>query len=170
MMRLDNLRVLVADDHRIAASIVSEVLRAAGIRHVRAVEDGGVAFQVIREAPPDLALIDLAMPGDGLTLLRHIRRSKLSPDPSLPVIAMSGYTDRRRIEALRDAGADEIISKPLSAGVLLSRVAAIIERPRQFIACDAYVGPDRRRLRKANYEGPLRRRDDNCGWDALEIA
>jgi hypothetical protein len=32
MLRLENLRVLVADDHRIAASIVSEVLRAAGIR------------------------------------------------------------------------------------------------------------------------------------------
>jgi two-component system chemotaxis response regulator CheY len=79
----------------------------------------------------------------------------------VPIIMISGYTEKHRVEAARDAGVTEFLAKPITAQSLYSRIAEIMERPRAFIRCDTYFGPDRRR--KAidnNYTGPWRRQDD----------
>ncbi len=166
---LRQLNVLVADDHQLVASIVRGVLEGAGLRNVRFAQDGGAAYEILREAPIDIAIVDFAMPHDGLTLLRQIRTATNSPDKTLPVIVMTAYSDRKRIEAVRDAGATEIICKPLSAGALLSRIAAIIDRPRPFVTSSTYFGPDRRRRSDAGHQGP-RRRSTDVSYFEIDVA
>jgi hypothetical protein len=64
------------------------------------------------------------------------------------------------VEAARDAGVTEFLVKPITAHSLFSRIAEIIERPRAFVRCEGYFGPDRRRKNIENYAGPWRRHDD----------
>lgn len=158
--------LLVVDDHRLTRTIIGEILSALDRPRIRFAEDGAQAVEEILLSPPDIAVVDFHMPFDGLALLDFIRRGPKSPDPSLPVIVMTGMTERRRIEALRDGGADEIIVKPFTAKAVLARIAAVIDRPRPFIVAPRFVGPDRRRLAEG-YDGPPRRSTDVRQWVEL---
>ena len=56
------------------------------------------------------------------------------------------------------------MAKPVSARALWQRIEAVLERPRAFIRCATYVGPDRRRRSDPNYAGPERRVSDPDIW------
>lgn len=144
-------------------TIVGQIIKAIGCKSVRFAEDGDEAFDEIVSYPPDIAIVDLQMPHDGLSLLKKIRRGAESPDPTLPVIVMTSLTHRKTVLAVRDAGATEILGKPFTPAAILTRVAAIIDHPRSFVRCAAFVGPDRRRGCDQDFAGPWRRSDDRAG-------
>ena len=119
------------------------------------------AIQILRERKSDLVLSDMAMkPMDGLEFTRHVRNSEQSPNPFVPIIMITGHTERHRVEAARDAGVTEFLAKPITAAHLFSRIAEIVERPRAFVRCESYFGPDRRRRQIDDYAGPWRRAED----------
>jgi hypothetical protein len=62
--------------------------------------------------------------------------------------------------AARDAGVTEILAKPITAQNLMLRIAEVVDKPRAFVRCETYFGPDRRRRNVADYAGPWRRHDD----------
>jgi two-component system, chemotaxis family, chemotaxis protein CheY len=166
-MPLRIVKFLVVDDHKLSRAIVFEALRAVGATRVRQADDGNVAVQMLADEVPDIAIIDIRMPHDGLTLLRHIRTSPGSPDRMLPVIMLTAYTERGRIESLRDAGATEVVTKPMSVHALFRRVASVIDSPRPFVTSETYIGPCRRRRAKPNYAGPRRRASER---DEIDVA
>ncbi|HEX4117616.1 MAG TPA: response regulator, partial [Rhizomicrobium sp.] len=134
---------------------------SVGMHDIHEAADGSAALEALAARRCDLILCDLAMkPMDGLEFTRDVRRSKKSANPFVPIIMISGYTEKRRVEAARDAGVTEFLAKPITAQSLYSRIAEIMERPRAFIRSDAYCGPDRRRKADNNYAGPWRRQDD----------
>ena len=159
---LETLKVLIVEDNQHMRMLLHSLLGSAGMHDVQEAGDGSAALNVLATRRCDLILCDLAMkPMDGLELTRQVRRSKKSANPFVPIIMISGYTEKHRVEAARDAGVTEFLAKPITAQSLYSRIAEIMERPRAFIRCDTYFGPDRRR--KAidnNYTGPWRRQDD----------
>lgn len=159
-MSIKQLDVLVADDHKMIREMIGHVLSALECKRVRYVSDGAAAFAEILNYSPDLVICDFHMPFDGVQLLNKVRKAPNSPDPALPVIIMTSLTDRKRIEALRDAGATEIIAKPITAAAVLSRIAAVIDSPRPFITSRTFIGPCRRRRADPNYQGPHRRAKD----------
>ena len=159
-MSTRQLDILVADDHRLTRDIVGEILLAIDCTRVRYVEDGASAVSEIMAAAPDIAIVDYDMPFDGLSVLEFVRRSTASLDDALPIIVMTSLTARKRVLALRDAGANEILTKPFTARTILSRIAAVIDTPRPFIRTPNFVGPDRRRNQSIGYTGPLRREAD----------
>jgi DNA-binding response OmpR family regulator len=75
----------------------------------------------------------------------------------VPIIVISGYTERERVLAARAAGANEVMTKPITAKALYSRLVEVIEHPRPFVRAPDYFGPDRRRAQDSNYDGPERR-------------
>jgi len=99
-------------------------------------------------------------PIDGIAFTQEVRLSHKSPNPYVPIIMITGHTERHRVEAARDAGVTEFLAKPITAQNLFLRIAEIIERPRPFVRAGAYFGPDRRRRRDENYRGPWRRHED----------
>jgi two-component system, chemotaxis family, chemotaxis protein CheY len=118
-------------------------------------------MDVLREKKCDLILSDLAMtPMDGIELTRQIRLSERSTNPFVPIIMITGHTERHQVEAARDAGVTEFLAKPITAQSLFGRIAEIVERPRAFVRCEGYFGPDRRRKVTDNYAGPWRRHGD----------
>ena len=84
-------------------------------------------------------------PMDGLEFTRRVRNDEHSPNPFVPIIMITGHTEKHRVEAARDAGVTEFLAKPITAHNLFARIAEIVERPRAFVRCDNYFGPDRRR-------------------------
>ena len=165
----EGLKVLVVEDNKFMRSLVRELLQCVGIKDIAEAADGWTAIEHMRRDPPDLVLTDLTMaPVDGLELVRHVRNHEDSPNPFLPVIMVTGHTERHRVEAARDAGVTEFLAKPVTANKLFSRIAEIVERPRAFVRCDSYFGPDRRRRQLENYAGPWRRTGDRQG-DLQEV-
>ncbi|MDE3115332.1 MAG: response regulator [Pseudomonadota bacterium] len=157
----DHLRVLIVEDNHHMRALLRSLMNAIGIRQVIECNDGAAAYIELREKKPDFVLTDLSMkPIDGIEFTRMVRTAKDSPNPYVPIIMVTGHTERARVEAARDAGVTEFLAKPITVQNLLLRIAEIVERPRPFVRCPAYFGPDRRRRKDEDYAGPWRRQDD----------
>ncbi|MFC5372454.1 response regulator [Brevundimonas faecalis] len=161
MSALQSLDILLADDNPNMRAIVCAMLKSIGVTRVREVDDGEAALKALAERPADMAIVDFKMaPMDGVAFTRAVRNAPDSPNPYLPIIMMTGHSDRRRVTEARDAGVTEFITKPVDPQALLGRVQAVILRPRSFIRSATYFGPDRRRTRTEAYAGPYRRSSD----------
>ena len=155
------LKVLIVEDNQHMRVLLRSLLNSAGIREVHESGNGAAALEVLREKKCDLVLSDLAMkPMDGLQFTREVRMSERSINPFMPIIMITGHTEKHRVEAARDAGVTEFLAKPITPQSLFSRIAEIVERPRAFVRCENYFGPDRRRQALEHYAGPWRRHDD----------
>jgi len=163
----ENLKALIVEDNAHMRSLLRALLSSIGVKDIAEASHGQAAIDLLRERKPDLVLSDLAMkPMDGLEFTRYVRNHEHSPNPFVPIIMISGHTEKYRVEAARDAGVTEFLAKPITAHTLFSRIAEIVERPRAFVRCDSYFGPDRRRRATEDYAGPRRRKEDMQEVDA----
>jgi len=170
MSALQSLNILLVDDNAHMRSIVSAILQSAGMRRIREVSDGSQAWTALRNHPVDLAIVDFNMfPLNGVEFTRLVRNGADSPNPYLPIIMMTGHSERALVTEARDAGVTEFVVKPVTAKAIFGRLQAVIMRPRAFIETDDYFGPDRRRSNAADYSGPWRRNTDQRE-DALAAA
>lgn len=159
---LTALSVLVADDSPQMRRLLIAMLNALGIWKVRTAADGRVAFEAIQAERPDILITDADMGHvGGMELVRSIRRNQDSNDPYLPIIMVTGHTEKSWVEDARDAGVNEFVAKPISAASLYSRIAEVILNPRPFVRSEDYIGPDRRRRDSSKYGGPMRRKEDS---------
>ena len=118
-------RVLVVeDDARLAATLQREL--AAEGHDVEVAGDGVEAIRRARLRTPDLAVLDVMLPGaDGLTVCRKLRET--AQFPILMLTALSGTEER--VRGL-DSGADDYLVKPFAYQELLARVRALLRRSR----------------------------------------
>ncbi len=160
---LDHLKVLVVEDNAHMRVLLRSLLLALGVGKVYESTDGASAFVELRERKPDFVMTDLSMkPVDGIEFTRMVRLGRDSPNHYIPIIMVTGHTEKQRVEAARDAGVTEFLAKPITTQSLLQRLTEIVERPRTFVRCEAYFGPDRRRRNLEGYAGPWRRHDDEA--------
>jgi two-component system, chemotaxis family, chemotaxis protein CheY len=157
----EHLKVLIVEDNQHMRALLRSLLNSLGVREVQEAGNGTAGMDILRDKKCDLILTDLAMePVNGLEFTREVRTSERSGNPFVPIIMISGHTEKHQILAARDAGITEFLAKPITAQSLFSRIAEIIERPRPFVRAESYFGPDRRRKTPDNYAGPWRRHDD----------
>ena len=150
-MRSELLRILLVDDNHHMRVLLTEILRAIGVKHVYEANDGAEALQVMRSNPIDIIMSDLAMqPLDGIDFVRLLRNSPDSPNPMAPVIMITGHSTQKRVQEARDVGVNEFLSKPVTARGVLERIAQVVDNPRAFVRTGAYFGPDRRRRADPN--------------------
>ena len=167
-MRLDTLNILIVDDIRHTRVLLSEILRAIGIRRIHEANDGAEGLQVMRAHAIDIVLTDLAMePLDGIDFVRLLRNASDSPHPMVPVLMITGHSTLRRIHEARDVGVNEFMAKPITASGVIGRLQQIIDHPRPFIRSEDYFGPDRRRKSDPDHPGPWRRASDGASVQAL---
>jgi DNA-binding response OmpR family regulator len=95
---------------------------------------------------------------DGLELAQMIRQPGANSNPYVPIIMLTGHSEKRRVMSARDAGITEFMAKPISAKSLYQRILNVVCNPRPFIKTKSYFGPDRRRNVNPNYIGPERRK------------
>ena len=159
---LENISILVVDDNTFTRQLSVDILRCFGARDLDQADNGEDAKKHILSTKPDIVLTDWVMPPhNGIDLARWVRTGDGSPDPFLPIIMMTAYSDLERVAEARDAGVNEFLAKPMSPKNLMRRVQAVVEKPRSYIRNDGYFGPERRR-RELPYIGDDRR-DDGMG-------
>lgn len=121
---MDPDTILVVDDNAINLKLFTEILEHAGYRVLQAA-DADQAQGVIRCTPPDLILMDIALPGmDGLTLTR-----KLKSDEStrrIPIVALTASAMKGDDQKAFAAGCEGYISKPIDTRKLPSQVASFL--------------------------------------------
>jgi CheY-like chemotaxis protein len=162
--RLDALSILIVDDNQYMRALLATLLRAFGIERVPEAGDVNTALKELRTGSIDIVLTDLAMqPMDGIEFTKLLRRAGDSPAPFVPIVMITGHSDRPRVEAARDAGVSEFLVKPVTARALFDRLVAVIDAPRAFVRSSEFMGPDRRRRRTTGYQGPFRRTADRMG-------
>jgi len=160
-VRFDLLKILLVDDNQHMRMLLTEILRALGVRQIFEALDGAEALQLMRDTQMDIVMTDLTMsPLDGIDFVNLLRNSPDSPGPFTPVIMITGHSTMRRVAEARDAGVNEFLAKPVTARGVIHRINLLIEHPRPFIRCQDYFGPDRRRRPDPAFTGPWRRQGD----------
>lgn len=162
MADFGKLNVLIVDDNRDMRDILRRLLISKGVPQLHEASDGASALKVLRESQCNLILTDLDMaPMDGLEFVRQVRNMREAlVSPSVPIIMITSHNERSRVETARDTGVTDFLIKPISPAALYQRITSVVEQPRAFVRTDDFVGPDRRRKARDNWEGPLRREND----------
>ncbi|ADB74055.1 response regulator transcription factor [Geodermatophilus obscurus] len=114
-------RVLVADDEDDIRALVGLVVRRAGCTVATEVADGTQALTAARTDPPDLAVLDVSMPGaTGLEVCTALRADRATA--GVPVLLLSAGATPDDVARGLAAGADAYLAKPFSVAGLVARV------------------------------------------------
>ena len=118
--------IVVADDDVDIRDLVEFKLTTLG-HQIVTVADGSSAVDACRTSRPDLAVLDVMMPGlTGLEAVREIRSNPALKD--IPVILLTARAQQSDVQTGYDSGADDYITKPFSPKDLASRVEALLAR------------------------------------------
>lgn len=120
--------ILIEDEEDIAALIKLQAELSGYKLHVEV--DGINGFRAIEREKPDLAILDIMLPGEnGLDVCRRIKNS---PElKNIPVIMLSAKGEELDIVLGLELGADDYVQKPFSPKVLFSRIKAILRRSKE---------------------------------------
>src|SRR5579872_6885492 len=109
-LRFELMKILLVDDNHHMRVLLTEILRAIGVKLIFEASDGAEALQMLRGHPIDIVMTDLAMqPLDGIDFVRLLRNSSDSPNPMVPVIMITGHSTMRRVGEARDVGVTEFL-------------------------------------------------------------
>lgn len=124
------IRVVLAEDEAIIRLDLKETLEEEGYEVVGETGRGDEAVALVRDLDPDLAILDIKMPGmDGLSVAREISAERLCA-----VLILTAFSQRDLIEQARDAGALAYLVKPFQRSELVPAIELAIGRFRDFKA------------------------------------
>ena len=119
-MKMDK-RVVIADDESIIRLDLKEILEGDGYLVVGEAATGDDALELIRTLEPDLALLDVKMPGiDGIEVARALKGGRTQ------IVLLTAFSQRALIESAREAGVIAYLVKPFRSSEILPKLAAIV--------------------------------------------
>jgi two-component system phosphate regulon response regulator PhoB len=120
------LNVLVVEDEAAIQELIAVNLESAG-HHVLRSSNAEQALTIIRQALPDLVLLDWMLPGQsGLAIARHLRGNERTR--AIPIIMLTAKSAEQDKVIGLEAGADDYVTKPFSPRELLARIKAVMRR------------------------------------------
>ena len=116
-------RILIIDDDELLVGAIQKKFETAGFR-VATAHTGAEGRQILKSDPPDLVILDLALPDDdGTDICRDVRATS-----RVPIIMLTGRAEETdRIVGL-ELGADDYVTKPFSLSELVARARAVLRR------------------------------------------
>ena len=135
-------RVVIAEDEAIIRLDLKETLEEEGYEVVGETGNGDQAVELVRDLLPDLAILDVKMPGlDGLSVARVINNEKLCG-----VLILTAFSQREIVEDARDAGALAYLVKPFQKSDLVPAIEVALGRFADMRAMEAEVEGTKERL------------------------
>jgi DNA-binding NarL/FixJ family response regulator len=118
------IRVMIADDHRILREGLRSLLHEhPGVAVVAEAEDGRSAVHCAEESQPDIAIVDVTMPGlNGIEATRQIR----AVSPATKVIALTMHAEKQFVTEMLKAGASAYVLKDSAFGELSTAISAVM--------------------------------------------
>jgi response regulator NasT len=133
---------VIAEDEAIIRLDLKELLEEEGYEVVGETGRGDEAVELVRDLRPDLAILDIKMPGlDGLTAARHIVGERLAA-----VLILTAFSQRDLVEQARDAGAIGYIVKPFQKSDLIPAIEVALGRHKELEDLARDVGDLKDRL------------------------
>lgn len=130
-----SVRVVIAEDEAIIRLDLKETLEEEGYEVVGETGRGDKAVDLVREHRPDLAILDIKMPGmDGIEAARLITKDRICG-----VLVLTAFSQREVIEEARDAGALAYLVKPFQKNDLIPAIEVAIGRFRELQALNGEV-------------------------------
>lgn len=121
------MRVLVADDEDDIRALVALAVAKAGCTVIGSVADGSAALDLARAERPDLAVLDVSMPGaTGLEVCAALRADPASA--RIRILLLSAGASLEDVAAGLAAGADAYLAKPFQISGLVHQVHALMAR------------------------------------------
>ena len=121
--------VLVVEDEHDLQELLRYNLEREGMK-VTCADTGEQAMRMVREAPPEVVLLDLMLPGvDGLEVCRSIRADAVLNN--IPIVMLTAKDEEADVVIGLELGADDYITKPFSPRVLIARLKAVLRRRAQ---------------------------------------
>jgi two-component system, chemotaxis family, chemotaxis protein CheY len=152
-------KVLVVDDELYMRKVVRTLLMSIGVRTIYEAPDGAAGLEAIRTLAPDMVILDWEMPGlDGPGFVRMLRSPETFPFPDLPIIMLTGHSERSRVIEAVKIGVNEFLLKPVSSKALQDRMTSILTNPRPVVKKGDYYGPAPRKLvgpSNVDYDGTV---------------
>jgi two-component system chemotaxis response regulator CheY len=146
---LDKAHILIADHDLLMADVLKETLRHMGLSNITHVRSGREAINSLTRKHVDIIITEWEMsPMDGLTLIKSLRKSEDAYFAMMPAIMLTARAEMIDVVEARDIGTTEFLVKPFTLKTLFERLEHIIDFPRDFIVSNAYIGPDRRRIKR----------------------
>ncbi|HXW35364.1 MAG TPA: response regulator [Acidimicrobiales bacterium] len=125
-------RVVIAEDEAIIRLDLKEILESEGYEIVGETGRGDEAVDLVQEQSPDLAILDIKMPGiDGIEAARQI-----AAGTRVPVLILTAFSQRNLIEEARDAGVSAYLVKPFQRGELVPAIEVALARFEEFRAIE----------------------------------
>lgn len=124
---LKDARILLLDDDVGSTCLLANFLHRLGYKNLEAINDPNLIFQKIEESPPDLILLDLAMPNlNGFQVLQALRQGDEDAE-SIPVLVLSGDATAANKRKALAAGANDIVAKPFDASEMSMRIRTLLQ-------------------------------------------
>ena len=168
------VRVLVADDHPLfRQGIVRALTLSDGFEVVAEAGDGATALALIRRHEPDVAILDVRMPGmDGIDVIAALARY----GPLVPVVLLSAFDDEPLVTAGLEAGAAAYITKSTDRDTILRQLADAAGAREARSPSAIHGAADLGRARTPGWTPRLTSREHrllqlaHAGWDKPELA
>jgi DNA-binding response OmpR family regulator len=166
IINLSAASVLLIESTNQGMDILAQICMGFGVRNAQRCATGAEAQALIGKSPFDLIICETDLEEiDGYALVKWLRRSKLDPNATAPVVLITGHTPLRKVVLGRDSGANAVVVKPLTPKVLLDHIMWLATDRRDFIICESYAGPDRRWQNLGPPPGTAGRRSNDLSED-----
>ncbi len=157
--KLSEIDIYLADPNEQVRDSLRSIMRAEGLRRISTFGRAEDLMEALKKSPPDLLILsDDFEDREGkdkekeakerdlvFTMVRDVRHFRLGVNPFVLITMLIAQENDVGIKKAVQAGADDVMIKPLSAGRLLERIAHLATNRLPFIATTDYVGPERRR-------------------------
>ena len=144
---IEPLSLLVVDDNQYARKLTRMMLMNIGAKSIFEASDGVAALDVIRNANPDIMLLDWDLRlMSGRQIMQIVRSPGIFTKPFLPVIMLTPHASHARVNEAIQLGVNEILAKPTSPKLLRDRLLSIIVNPRPMVQNGKFFVPEPRRL------------------------
>lgn len=140
-----NVGVFLVDGDASARQGIRHILFNEGCRDIRLGDDCKEVVAVLGQNDPDLIIGELRLPdGNFAAVTQKIRQGQIGHNPFVPIIlVVVEDEDPKAIKAALDKGVDDVVSKPVSAVGLMTRISRLVEKRRPFVVTEDYMGPKR---------------------------
>ena len=119
-------RILVVEDDLLNRMFYCEVLQREGYE-VKEVDDGAIVMDRARDFDPDLVIMDINLPHvSGIELIERLKADQNLADA--PVLAITAYVGRAEEARIREAGAAEYLSQPVSMKTFVSAIQRLLPK------------------------------------------